>query len=72
MQNNVNDKFNEGENNNNNKGLLKWSKQLILGKLSKIDLNSQILESGWLRVPLSISKDVIGMEDRGPMTSGLL
>lgn len=46
MQNNVNDKFNEGENKNNNKGLLKWSKQLILGKLSKIDLNSQILESG--------------------------
>lgn len=62
MQNNVNDKFNEGE--NNNKGLLKWSKQLILGKLSKIDLNFQILESGRLRVPLSISKDMTGVEDR--------
>ena len=41
-------------------GAAEMEQTVILGKLSKIGLNSQILESGWLRAPLNVSNDVIG------------
>lgn len=56
MQNKAHDQFNEAT----KQEAAEMEKTVILGKFSKTGLNSQILESGRSRAPLSISKDVTG------------